>query len=594
MKGVDKLTTSFLDSRAHEPVHGQSSAGNPRVAESSRGGARERSGSLLALGPRTDAMSQQAAPRPAVVRWPDGRKSNGEVFVQTSAADAALLFRAKNDDGVVKKHKAYSKAGQSPLQAFPVTIGASGKAFVPVFPSLGELGLVVDGKLRVPSFDFVRPRDGSHIEVLASEWRASDIPTVLGAAAERMSYGLTPRQRAGVRQLFANVLETIAARMHDPDAARHCAAALKQPHLLVLEADQNASRTGSAPPAVFSTFDAQTLDGRLTALQAGQHLSIAVDQIARGEGGHAIGIAITKMATDTFRVTILNSEGWTQLPGRKNTDKAAVCKTGSQQQVAEALHELLQPRSQVRPHNVSARNWELQNGSPVFHWLQQMAPDQPMSTLIDGQHAFRQSPQKGYNCGIENEFAFMASHLPAADYKLAKAACLDTLLQIDTLQGDPGDIFTPRNKERLETRTTSAMSGYAATREPEAPDERLSTPEPGSGSAPAAGVSSSAIRQETPAGAALRSGAALKRLLEGAGTSRAGLRGRLGALVGRRQESLDTLIRGDVLAFAKAHSLEPRLAARTLIEALGSERLDPRLSDADRQSMHDALDRIAH
>ena len=81
--------------------------------------------------------------------------------------------------------------------------------------------------------------------------------------------------------------------------------------------------------------------------------------------------------------------------------------------------------------------------------------------------------QKAGDWGIEAMFAFMASALQPADYKLAKAACLNTLVQIadrleppGTPQADP-DLQAARR--RLQERITSSLSGSMVASAPQAP-----------------------------------------------------------------------------------------------------------------------------
>lgn len=110
------------------------------------------------------------------------------------------------------------------------------------------------------------------------------------------------------------------------------------------------------------------------------------------------------------------------------------------------------------------------------------------------------------------------------------------------------------------------------------------------------------LRPESAATVALRNGSAAKRLLERAARAhpttsadrlKLHLRGRPRPLSGQRLEAFDGLVRSDVLVFAKAHKLEPRLAAQMLYRAAENGDLDDGIARADKELMLDALGRMA-
>lgn len=65
-------------------------------------------------------------------------------------------------------------------------------------------------------------------------------------------------------------------------------------------------------------------------------------------------------------------------------------------------------------------------------------------------------PQKADDCAIEVEFAWLASVLPPADYKLAKAHVLNVLAQAAKTAG-----WSETELQRLQDRITTSLSGYA-------------------------------------------------------------------------------------------------------------------------------------
>jgi len=74
------------------------------------------------------------------------------------------------------------------------------------------------------------------------------------------------------------------------------------------------------------------------------------------------------------------------------------------------------------------------------------------------------TPQKAGDCGIEALFAFMASALQPADYKLAKATCLNTLVQLADRPKPPGTAHANPAlqvaRRHLQERITSSLSGH--------------------------------------------------------------------------------------------------------------------------------------
>jgi hypothetical protein len=73
----------------------------------------------------------------------------------------------------------------------------------------------------------------------------------------------------------------------------------------------------------------------------------------------------------------------------------------------------------------------------------------------------RMTPQKGQDCLIEVQFAWLASVLPEADYKLAKAHVLNVLTEAAEANDLDEEVL-----ERLRQRATSSLSAHAmATRD---------------------------------------------------------------------------------------------------------------------------------
>lgn len=99
-----------------------------------------------------------------------------------------------------------------------------------------------------------------------------------------------------------------------------------------------------------------------------------------------------------------------------------------------------------------ARNWNrCESGVPLLQWFKQgiATGTDPQATQL------RMKPQKSHDCSIEVQFAWLASVLPRADYKLAKAHVLNVLAETATSDG-----LSEYVVERLKDRTTSALSGH--------------------------------------------------------------------------------------------------------------------------------------
>jgi len=114
----------------------------------------------------------------------------------------------------------------------------------------------------------------------------------------------------------------------------------------------------------------------------------------------------------------------------------------------------------------SEAHWtDVGKGRPLLEWLNGMgAPGSRISgDFHDTGGQLVSARQKSSDCGIEALFAFMASALQPADYKMAKAACLNTLVQIaDRLEPPgtaPADSDLQVARRRLQERITSSLSG---------------------------------------------------------------------------------------------------------------------------------------
>lgn len=103
-------------------------------------------------------------------------------------------------------------------------------------------------------------------------------------------------------------------------------------------------------------------------------------------------------------------------------------------------------------------------GNPLLAWLtEHVAPDQSASQGPNGRE-IHQVAQKANDCGVESTFAFLATVLDPADYKLAKASCLAALQSVAEHLDREGVASMHGVADRLAQRQTSALRGYAQAR----------------------------------------------------------------------------------------------------------------------------------
>ena len=299
-----------------------------------------------------------------------------------------------------------------------------------------------------------------------------DLRTLIETAAGLMSYGLTPIMQTGLNTVLGKALRALAPQCPDEAVALHTAAALEAHHVISMKSAvpsysrRDVPRT-QATQAVKSSFDLPAVTRMLDALSPGQHLYVPVTEEVQGLGGHGLAIAVTRHTEGSYRLSVINSEGWPSLGRAKGCDMPAVFKTLSRQEMLDAMARLLSGAALVQPPGAAAGTWYGRKGLPLLTWLQKAGnTDAEPCARYHGGMDFRQRPQKGFDCGIEVSFAFMATVLPPAVYKLAKAAGLNALKEIYQAlkeSGDvPDDMRTYMAEQRLNERITNALSGSVA------------------------------------------------------------------------------------------------------------------------------------
>lgn len=362
-------------------------------------------------------------PRSAVLRWPNGKKTAG---VLTSQDGTTPTFIANKVDGPLAKR---TVATTQP----------------------GPIAVEVDSTYRRADRVRVTPRLMDQVPGLTPQMlrRVAEIAAgEVGGASATEQVNLARLMEAAVRQ--------IAGHGTDPVAVGRALRALEQPFVrLLLDAAVGEDRY-EAPDAWNDARAILNLPERLKDLAQGEHLLTRIG-LAREARGHALAISATRLSDSEVRLTLINSGGWklgARRPGFEAEPVLAVAKTVSLNDACIALASLrdgVEPTAEFQssPHR---HDWHQPvEGAPLYAWLDKVDPN---SRLMPTEH--RLKPQKGRDCAIETEFAWLATVLPKADYKLAKAHVLNTLLQTAMTTGLRHGV-----RERLRDRVTTSLSAHA-------------------------------------------------------------------------------------------------------------------------------------
>jgi len=367
-------------------------------------------------------------PRTAVLHWPDGKKATGQMVCEDGMAPA---FFANGVRGPLKdrceRHPEMASLRPGPLEVELAPTSARGKR-AHVTPRLMEQVSGMDAAMLRSIADVA---GGSNVGIDADE-----------------EVVLSNVMRSAVRQ--------IAATCIDPDAVGRTIRALERPFVLfsfaaIGEDDRYVSRG-----AAFTPQGAPHLAETLVQLERGEHVlvRIALDRNAPGiePDGHRLNMTATRQSDDTVQLSVINSNGWPVVARDRGFARApGIAKTVSIDHACEALESL--HRRAFEPTRDYRAQWHrLDAGAPLYTWLRdEVEPDSRIDVTRQ-----RARPQKQPDCAIEVEFAWLASVLHKADYKLVKAHVLNTFLQAAVANGSP-----PAVVQRLRNRLTSSLSARA-------------------------------------------------------------------------------------------------------------------------------------
>jgi len=419
---------------------------------------------------------------PHRMQWPDGRQSAGTV--QYTAEGPVFEVASRRHDGVLAERGQGKPAkprdvAPGPLPVVPLMDDRTGQTYIARLPMvLANRDFDEAGNLKM----------GQTVNLMAGWERGRLVPEhvetlrspnlmVLVAGSGDCTPGIAARHDVALKHLFGRSLEAVAGQCHDPQAVRNVAQALQaEDSAMYLRANSGPGVSGRWG-TVQASFDARTAGSRLARLEPGQHWHIRIQLHNEDEeSGHAMGIAIQRLSDEDFRISLLNSNGWEDamdaVVDSGSSGIQHVYRTVDMKHAVAAMEQLL--NGPAPPASVAGElAWtDCSTGRSLAEWLSQVGP--PESEVRWGMHLDVDRDetgqptvttlQKGGDCIIEAQFAFMASALQPADYKLAKAACLNTLVQLADRLEPPGT--TPANSDlqvarrHLQERITSSLSGH--------------------------------------------------------------------------------------------------------------------------------------
>jgi len=378
--------------------------------------------------PTCESMPRRAA----VLRWPDGRKTSGTVAFQSGLPPA---FFAAEVDGPLEErcHRHPEKLSVRP-GPIDVDVATTSKRTgrVLVKPRLME---------EVPGLD------ASMLKRLAEVAGGGNI-------------GSLWEDEVVFSHLMLAALRHIEDDCTDPDALGRALRTLERPFQLFTLASVGEDDAYETTEGGVDEQAAQELAQQMRYLAPSEQLLVRV-RLVRWPTGcdketHRVAVAATRLSDTAVRLSVINPNGWSLATGDNDlAENPIMAKTVSLDEACIALEWLrsgaIDP-PQDDPRSTPGDVWRHVAGGAALHaWLSSVNPDTPMQETPPSM-----PPQKGADCVIEQEFAWLASVLPKADYKLAKANVLNALVQA-AKANDIGDEMRTRLGERL----TSSLSARA-------------------------------------------------------------------------------------------------------------------------------------
>lgn len=424
--------------------------------------------------PHDDAEDLVALPPAAPVNnlmWPNDALTQGQVVRRR---DGALMFEPdRPHEPPFSDRKQFNAAQPHCTHRLHVQLldqDPTERLFVPALPILFcaddlEQGRIGQG-LMTYAGTFTSPEQASSptVPLEAFQLTTDDLEKIVGVAGGIEPDGLDQQQTALLRLLFSHHVDAISPDCAEPQAARQLARLLATPaHVVTLHtfADEH---QGQEPMA---TFNPERFRQDMHRLGAGEHQLIEFEQFsgphdAADTVAHAMAIVVTKQGDGLLRVGFINAAGW-RAPQDADTPTRhlALARTVSVDDAATAMEALLAGQY-TRPAHISLDTWRVPGqGFPLLAMMCSLGhPNQPLNADFHGHGLpLTSTPQKADDCAVETTFAAMSIVLNPADYKLAKAACLNGLAHLGKLLDPDETDFTLQSAcERLEDRATSSLS----------------------------------------------------------------------------------------------------------------------------------------
>jgi len=418
---------------------------------------------------------------PHHMQWPDGRRSAGTV--QYTPDGPAFEVASRRQDGVLAERGQGKPAkprdvAPRPLPVMHLMDDPTGQTFTPLLPTvLTNQDFDRAGNMKFGQTVYMRTRwerdrpVPEHLETLGTQ-DLSQMVCVAGSKPEDHFGGLTAVHTSALQRLFSRSLAAVASQCHDPEAVCNVAQALQAgDSVLYLRADSVPGDSGRWG-AVQANFDPITARSTLAGLEPGQHWYIPAVLEGAEASAHALGIGIQKLPDGDFRISVFNPNGWNRAlwPWQDSKPDGVLHahRTVDMAHAVAATKQLLDVPLPPTDTTAEERWAEAGTGHQMMEWLSHLGPPGPKPPLgMDRDENHRpigSSAQKAGDCGVEVQFAFMASALQPADYKLAKAACLNTLVQLaDRLEPPgtaPADSDLQAARRRLQERITTSLSGH--------------------------------------------------------------------------------------------------------------------------------------
>lgn len=266
--------------------------------------------------------------------------------------------------------------------------------------------------------------------------------------------GMNAAGVAFATRVFSIALGQVASLSPHKDSLRSVADALEHSGLIMVDrrprriSEDEFEQNFSIKSRISANDMADTLQG----LRVGEHAYYLIDN-GSFVGAHMVGLSMSRIDDDMARVSLVN-------PVDKAVGQFADVPIG---RVKEGLASFFSGEAfkdtckNFVPVSISQIPTQLESGTIFTEWIKSLHPDKnkTLSTEYFDGKPLLQTPQKGGSCTIESIFALMATTLPRDAYKLAKAACLSTVLAMGQATG----VMSPAEQARIEERVSSAWGG---------------------------------------------------------------------------------------------------------------------------------------